>query len=131
MLHFSSEVKTLSLPALSFRAGREKQRPSEAEHEKRRAWCDPLQIRRAVDEPLIPGAALADQDGDVFLAVDGKRDRRSADPAAGAEIIKFLQGLGIQGKEVAVRLAREHQIRRGKNAAKQRVRCFKLAGDLA
>ena len=50
---------------------------SECKHVEHRAGLNSLQLRGGIDEPLVPGAAQADQDGDVLFAIDRKRHRRS------------------------------------------------------
>src|SRR6478609_11865394 len=66
---------------------------SEGEHVEHRSRLYLLQLRRCIDEPLVPGAAQADQNGDVLLAVDRKGHRRCVDAVASIELPEFLQGL--------------------------------------
>src|SRR4029453_14802942 len=62
-----------SRPPLEWDRG---QSASEREHVEHRARLNLLQFRRGLDEPLVPGAAEADQDDEKLLAVCLERHRR-------------------------------------------------------
>src|SRR5260221_591779 len=74
---------------------------SESKHVKHRAGLNPLQLRSGIDEPLVPGAAQADQDRDVLLAVDREAHRRCIDAAAGLEFPALLQCFGVERHHLA------------------------------
>src|ERR1700730_3865443 len=104
---------------------------SECKHVEHRAGLHPLQFRGGVDEPLVPGAAQADQDRDVLLAVDREAHRWCIDTSARVELPALLQCFGVKRHHFAGGLAREDQIGCRENAAQIRVRRFQLARDFA
>src|ERR1700749_1401185 len=83
---------------------------SEGEHVERRPRLHLLQLRRGIDEPLVPGAAHPDQDRDVLLAIDAEGHRRRIDATAGVELPLLLQRLAVERQDFSRRLSGEHQI---------------------
>src|SRR5277367_6870477 len=89
-----------------------------------------LQLGRRVDEPLVPGAAQADEDRDILLAVYGERHRRRAHAAAGVEAPELLQRLAVEREHFSGRFAGEYQFRGRQSAAEERELGLVLARDL-
>src|SRR5512138_549813 len=104
---------------------------SESEHVEHRSRLNLFQFRRRIDEPLVPGAAQPDQDGDVLLAIDRKGHGRCVDAATGVELPQLLQRFGIVRRHFAGWLAGEDKVRSRKHAAQIGERRLQLAGDLA
>ena len=104
---------------------------SEREYVQRRSRLHLFQLRRAVDEPLIPSAAHTDENRDILLTVDREGHRRRIDAAARIELPKTLQRLRVERVDLAGRFAGEHEIRRGEDPGKIRIRRFMLADNLA
>src|SRR5215475_11796670 len=82
----------------------------EREHVEHRSRLHPFQLRRGIDEPLVPGAALPDQDRNILLAVDREGHRRSVDAATRVELPELLQRLAVKCRHLARGLTGEHQI---------------------
>src|ERR1700722_9225611 len=105
--------------------------PSEPEDVESRSWLHFLQLRRALDEPLVPGAAHADQNGDILLAIDREGHRRRAHAAAGVELPQTLQGLRIERVHRTRRVSGELQVRSRQDSGEIRELRLMLAQDLA
>src|SRR5947207_1814554 len=63
---------------------------------------------------------LAGGDGDVLAAVEGVADGRSIDWSAGLESPEDFAGAGVEGDQVALGVASEHQAAGGREDARGR-----------
>src|ERR1700748_3362931 len=99
---------------------------SEREYVEHRAGLNSLQLGRCIDEPLIPGATEANQDGDILFAVDREGHRWRIDASPGVEVPELLQCLGVERHDLARGLAREDQVGCREYAAQIREWRFKF-----
>src|SRR6185503_14868822 len=104
---------------------------SERENVEHRSRLHLLQFGCRIDEPLVPGPAQADQNGEVLFAINREGHWRCVDAATRVELPELLQRLGIKRHHFAGWLAGEDEIRSRKHPSQIRERGFQFAGDLA